>query len=44
MTLRLVLGLLMSAAAFADAGVTEVVFDPTVGSLDEVDRLAAAVL
>jgi len=30
--------------AFADAGVTELVFDPTVASVDEVDRLADAVL
>jgi len=30
--------------AFADVGVTEVVFDPTVASIDEVDRLADAVL
>lgn len=30
--------------AFADIGVTEVVFDPTVAALDEVDRLADAVL
>lgn len=30
--------------AFADAGFTELVFDPTVTALDEVDRLADAVL
>ena len=30
--------------AFGDAGVTELVFDPTVASVDEVDRLADAVL
>ena len=30
--------------AFADAGITELVFDPTVAALDEVDRLADAVL
>lgn len=30
--------------AFADVGVTELVFDPTVASVDEVDRLADAVL
>ncbi|MFL6127497.1 MAG: LLM class flavin-dependent oxidoreductase [Mycobacteriales bacterium] len=30
--------------AFADAGITELVFDPTVPALDEVDRLADAVL
>jgi alkanesulfonate monooxygenase SsuD/methylene tetrahydromethanopterin reductase-like flavin-dependent oxidoreductase (luciferase family) len=30
--------------AFADVGVTEVVFNPTIASLDEVDRLADAVL
>jgi alkanesulfonate monooxygenase SsuD/methylene tetrahydromethanopterin reductase-like flavin-dependent oxidoreductase (luciferase family) len=30
--------------AFAEVGVTEVVFDPSVASLDEVDRLADAVL
>ena len=29
---------------FADAGFTELVFDPTVAALDEVDRLADAVL
>jgi alkanesulfonate monooxygenase SsuD/methylene tetrahydromethanopterin reductase-like flavin-dependent oxidoreductase (luciferase family) len=29
---------------FADIGVTELVFNPTVGSLDEIDRLADAVL
>ncbi len=28
--------------AFADAGFTELVFDPTVAALDEVDRLADA--
>jgi alkanesulfonate monooxygenase SsuD/methylene tetrahydromethanopterin reductase-like flavin-dependent oxidoreductase (luciferase family) len=32
------------ARAFADVGVTELVFDPTIASLDEVDRLADAVL
>ena len=31
-------------AAFADVGVTEVIFDPTVADVDEVDRLADAVL
>ena len=30
--------------AFADAGITELLFDPTVPSVDEVDRLADAVL
>jgi probable F420-dependent oxidoreductase len=30
--------------AFADAGVTEFVFDPTVASVEEIDRLADAVL
>jgi alkanesulfonate monooxygenase SsuD/methylene tetrahydromethanopterin reductase-like flavin-dependent oxidoreductase (luciferase family) len=30
--------------AFVDAGVTELVFDPTIPSIDEVDRLADAVL
>ena len=30
--------------AFADAGITELLFDPTVASVDEVDRLADAVL
>lgn len=30
--------------SFTEVGVTEVVFDPTVASLDEVDRLADAVL
>jgi alkanesulfonate monooxygenase SsuD/methylene tetrahydromethanopterin reductase-like flavin-dependent oxidoreductase (luciferase family) len=30
--------------AFADIGVTEIVFDPTLTALDEVDRLADAVL
>lgn len=30
--------------AFADAGVTELYFDPTVSSLDQVDRLAEVVL
>jgi hypothetical protein len=29
--------------AFADAGITELAFIPTVPSLDEVDRLADAV-
>jgi alkanesulfonate monooxygenase SsuD/methylene tetrahydromethanopterin reductase-like flavin-dependent oxidoreductase (luciferase family) len=33
-----------TARAFADIGVTELVFDPTIASLDEVDRLADAVL
>jgi alkanesulfonate monooxygenase SsuD/methylene tetrahydromethanopterin reductase-like flavin-dependent oxidoreductase (luciferase family) len=32
------------ARSFADVGVTEVVFAPTVGALDEVDRLADALL
>ena len=32
------------AAAFDELGVDELVFDPTVGSLDQVDRLADAVL
>jgi alkanesulfonate monooxygenase SsuD/methylene tetrahydromethanopterin reductase-like flavin-dependent oxidoreductase (luciferase family) len=32
------------ARRFADIGVTELVFNPTVGSLDEIDRLADAVL
>ena len=32
------------AERFAGIGVTELVFDPTVGSLDQVDRLADAVL
>jgi alkanesulfonate monooxygenase SsuD/methylene tetrahydromethanopterin reductase-like flavin-dependent oxidoreductase (luciferase family) len=32
------------ARAFADVGVDELVFDPTIGSIDEVDRLADAVL
>ncbi|GFJ78206.1 hypothetical protein Phou_023860 [Phytohabitans houttuyneae] len=30
--------------AFADVGVTELVLDPTVPSVDEVDRLADVVL
>jgi alkanesulfonate monooxygenase SsuD/methylene tetrahydromethanopterin reductase-like flavin-dependent oxidoreductase (luciferase family) len=30
--------------AFAGVGVTELVFDPTIASLDQVDRLADAVL
>lgn len=30
--------------AFEDAGITELVFDPTVADLDEIDRLADAVL
>ena len=30
--------------AFADVGVTELVFDPTIASLDEIDRLAELVL
>ena len=30
--------------AFEDAGVTELVFDPTVPDLDEIDRLADLVL
>lgn len=33
-----------AVAKFADAGVTELVLNPTVGSVDEVDRLADAVL
>jgi alkanesulfonate monooxygenase SsuD/methylene tetrahydromethanopterin reductase-like flavin-dependent oxidoreductase (luciferase family) len=33
-----------TARAFEDVGVTELVFDPTIGSIDEVDRLADAVL
>jgi alkanesulfonate monooxygenase SsuD/methylene tetrahydromethanopterin reductase-like flavin-dependent oxidoreductase (luciferase family) len=32
------------ARRFADLGVTEIAFDPTVASLDEIDRLADAVL
>ena len=32
------------AAAFAAAGVDELIFDPTVADLDQVDRLADAVL
>jgi alkanesulfonate monooxygenase SsuD/methylene tetrahydromethanopterin reductase-like flavin-dependent oxidoreductase (luciferase family) len=32
------------ARRFADLGVTDLAFDPTVGSLDEIDRLADAVL
>ncbi|MEN3308032.1 MAG: hypothetical protein V7603_4234 [Micromonosporaceae bacterium] len=32
------------ARAFADIGVTELMFDPTIASIDEVDRLADAVL
>jgi alkanesulfonate monooxygenase SsuD/methylene tetrahydromethanopterin reductase-like flavin-dependent oxidoreductase (luciferase family) len=32
------------ARAFVDVGVTELVFDPTIASIDEVDRLADAVL
>jgi alkanesulfonate monooxygenase SsuD/methylene tetrahydromethanopterin reductase-like flavin-dependent oxidoreductase (luciferase family) len=32
------------ARAFTDIGMTEVVFDPTVADLDEIDRLADAVL
>jgi alkanesulfonate monooxygenase SsuD/methylene tetrahydromethanopterin reductase-like flavin-dependent oxidoreductase (luciferase family) len=32
------------AAAFEEAGVTELYLDPTVGSLDQVDRLADALL
>jgi alkanesulfonate monooxygenase SsuD/methylene tetrahydromethanopterin reductase-like flavin-dependent oxidoreductase (luciferase family) len=32
------------ARAYADIGVTELVFDPTVAAIDEVDRLADAVL
>jgi alkanesulfonate monooxygenase SsuD/methylene tetrahydromethanopterin reductase-like flavin-dependent oxidoreductase (luciferase family) len=32
------------ARDYAGVGVTEVVFDPTIGSLDQVDRLADAVL
>jgi hypothetical protein len=30
--------------AFADVGVTDVVRDPSVGSLDEIDRLAGPVV
>ncbi|HXD26684.1 MAG TPA: hypothetical protein VN609_12195, partial [Propionibacteriaceae bacterium] len=30
--------------AFEDAGVTELYFDPTVAKLDQIDRLADAVL
>ena len=33
-----------AAKAFEDAGFTELYFDPTVGRLDQVDRLAEAVL
>jgi alkanesulfonate monooxygenase SsuD/methylene tetrahydromethanopterin reductase-like flavin-dependent oxidoreductase (luciferase family) len=33
-----------SVKAYADSGVTELVFNPTVPSIDEVDRLADAVL
>jgi hypothetical protein len=33
-----------TAQAYAEVGVTELVFDPTVAALDEVDRLADAVL
>jgi alkanesulfonate monooxygenase SsuD/methylene tetrahydromethanopterin reductase-like flavin-dependent oxidoreductase (luciferase family) len=33
-----------TARAFADVGVTELVFDPTIPSVEEVDRLADAVL
>jgi alkanesulfonate monooxygenase SsuD/methylene tetrahydromethanopterin reductase-like flavin-dependent oxidoreductase (luciferase family) len=33
-----------AVAAFADAGITELYFDPTVPSLDQVDRLAEVVL
>jgi hypothetical protein len=32
------------ARRFADLGVTEIAFDPTVASLEEIDRLADAVL
>ena len=32
------------ARQFADLGVTDIAFDPTVASLDEIDRLADAVL
>jgi hypothetical protein len=32
------------AAAFEEVGVDELVFDPTVANLDQVDRLADAVL
>jgi hypothetical protein len=32
------------AAAFGEAGVTELYLDPTVGSLDQVDRLADVLL
>jgi len=37
-------GLVETVQAFADVGVTEVAFIPTVPSLDQVDRLADAVL
>jgi hypothetical protein len=30
--------------AFGDAGITELTFDPTVASLDQVDRLADLLL
>jgi alkanesulfonate monooxygenase SsuD/methylene tetrahydromethanopterin reductase-like flavin-dependent oxidoreductase (luciferase family) len=33
-----------AATAFADIGVTELIFDPTVADVDEVNRLADAVL
>ena len=32
------------ARRFEDIGVTDLAFDPTVASLDEIDRLADAVL
>jgi hypothetical protein len=32
------------AKAFEDAGFTEMYFDPTVARLDQIDRLADAVL
>jgi hypothetical protein len=31
------------AAAFEEVGVDEVIFDPTVANLDQVDRLADAI-
>lgn len=42
--LRSVSQLQEAAKAFEDAGFTELYFDPTVASLDQVDRLADAVL
>ncbi len=33
-----------AAKAFADAGVSELCFDPTVSSLNQIDRLAEVVL